>query len=79
MWVNTGDVLRAGFVFCARTGRPWLVSVSPELDTNQNSQYKVTDRVFGLGGEHGSRGLCLDRVGWAHGAFHPEQAIAAVF
>lgn len=71
MWVNTG-VLRdtyyvqpAGFVFCARTGRLWLVSAGPELDRNQKSQYKVTGRGYGLGGSTGVVAcVWMFQLGW---------------
>lgn len=59
MWLKTRVLIdayyvqQAGFVFSARTGRPWLMSVGPELDTNQKSQYKVTGRGYGLRGNTG--------------------------
>lgn len=59
-WLNTGVLIdacyvqQAGFVFCARTGRPWLVSVGPELDTNQKPRCKVTGRGHGLRGNTGA-------------------------
>lgn len=70
-WLNTGVLIdayyvqQAGFVFCARTGRPWLVSVGPELDTNQKPRCKVTGRGHGLRGNTGAVArVWMFQLGW---------------
>lgn len=61
--VEANYVQQAGFVFCAGTGRPWLVPVGPELDTKQKSECKVTGRGHGL---RGNRGVVawMFQLGW---------------